>query len=566
MKLSEGVARSPAGRKQKSLFVLGMVSAAWLLSAGQLAQALVLYDENGVEVRWDNTFKYSGGVRLKDPSAEVLASGAGPNGDDGDLNFKKGSLISNRLDWLSELDIRANRVGARFSVAGWYDTVYNKSPAMQANPNFPMPTNNNFGRGFPSRTEKMQGRYVELLDAFAYTHFDLGSAPTTVRLGQHTLVWGESLFMATNGIASAMAPLNIAKGAAVPNTPAKELFMPVPQLSISSKVADNATIEAYVQFRWKGSRLPGAGSYFSDVDIYGPGGNNLFTPPEVPLWRPFTALGRSDREPGNSGQFGLALKFNSETLDTDFGLYAIRFHDKTSPVNFYMSPTGSPSGCAVFVPGSGCMVPRFDSGKYGFLYGEDVTLYGASASTMLGDWNVAGEVSYRRNAALRTSPSALTAPDASLLARGNTIHYQVSGLKVFGSTPVWNSASLAVEVGGHRLMDFNTNKGSFDTANASRSAWGMRAVFTPTYYQVIPGLNLEVPIGLGYSPRARSPIDNKFNMGGANKGGDFSLGINLTYRNTWKAGINYTTYFGKVSEGQAMRDRDFVSLYIQRTL
>ena len=556
----------PARRTYSELVVKATLGTAYAMLVSLPAHAVVLYEEGGTEIRWDNTFKYSVGQRLKSPSSEVLAAGAGPNGDDGNLNFKRGSLISNRLDWLSELDLRVdNKFGARLSAAAWYDTVYNRGPATQSNPNFPFSTSNTFNEGFSDRTRKMQGRYAEVLDAFVFANFDLGSAPTTVRLGQHTLVWGESLFMASNGIASAMSPLNIAKGAAVPNTPAKELFMPVPQFSFSSQVANGVTLEGYMQFRWEGSRLPAAGSYFSDVDIYGPGGNNLLTPPQVPLWAPFTPLHREDINPSDSGQFGLALKFYSDSLDTDFGIYALRYHAKSSPVNFYLSPVGAPSGCGVFIPGQGCAVPQFGDGKYGFLYGEDITLYGASASTTIGDWNVGGEVSYRRNEALRTSNEALTAPDASLLARGDTLHYQISGIRVFSRSALWDSASLVVELGGHRLTSFRKNEANFDTAAASHSAFGGRMVFAPTYYQVTPGLDVEIPIGLGYSSNARSPIDNKFNMGGANKGGDLSIGANFTYRNLWKAGVNYTTYFGKVEDGQALRDRDFISAYIQRS-
>lgn len=528
------------------------------------ASAGILFQNEKTEVRWDNTFKYSAGLRLKDPAAEVLASGAGPNGDDGDLNFAKHDLISNRLDILSEFDVKHGDFGFRLSAAGWHDEVYNSRPANLQNPNFPFPTNNSGGK-FPHATERLHGRHIETLDAFVYGTFDIGKVPTTVRAGRHTLVWGESLFMATNGIASAMSPLNIGKGASVPNTPAKELFMPVNQVSVSAKILPNATLEAYAQLEWRGSRLPGAGAYFSDVDIYGPGGNVLLSPPDVPLWAPLTPLDRHDVNPSDNGQYGVALKYRSDKANTDFGFYYIRFHDKTSPVNFYLAPTGAPVGCAVAAPNDSCVVPMFATGDYGFLYGEDVDLYGISASTTLGDWSIGGEISWRDGEALRTATPALTAPDADLLARGSTLHYQVSGIRMFGGSPVWDAATMVFEVGGHSLRSVSKNGASLDPT-LDKSAYGARLVFTPTYYRVTDGLDLDVPIGVGYSPRARSPLDNKFNMGGAHKGGDVSIGLNFTYRNTWKAGLGYTTYFGKVQDGQAFKDRDFVSLFVQTTL
>ncbi|MBV2205689.1 MAG: DUF1302 domain-containing protein [Pseudomonas sp.] len=529
------------------------------------AAAEVLYQTSDTEIRWDNTIKYSTGVRLKDSSREVLAAGAGPNGDDGDLNFRKGRQFSNRLDLLSEFDFSRNDFGVRVSAAAWYDEVYSRKPTLQDNPNFPFPTNNSGRDDFFSETKKLQGNYAEVLDAFVYGTFFLGSVPTTLRLGQHSLVWGESLFMASNGIAATMSPLNIAKGASVPNTPAKELFLPVRQFSFSTELSPNVGVEGYWQFEWDGSRLPGAGSYFSDVDIYGPGGDNLLSPPEVPLWAPLTALRRSDRNPSDSGQYGLALRYRSEVLDTDFGFFAIRYHDKVSPVNFYMQPSGAPIGCSITTP-SGCAVPLFASGEYGFLYGEGVKLYGLSASTSVGDWNVAGELSLRKDEALRSNIAALTAPDSGLLARGDTVHYQLSAIRAFADSPLWNAATLVVEAGGHRLQHISKNRENFDSASTTDSAFGFRGVFTANYFQVVSGLDVELPIGLGYSTQGRSPIDNKFNNGGAHKGGDLSLGLNFNYRNTWKAGVGYTTYFGAVDDGQMFKDRDFISLFVQTTL
>src|SRR5438046_290760 len=90
-----------------------------------------------VELRWDNTVKYSAGIRAKSrsdlltqfapPPADGSSGPAALNGDDGDRNFKRGSLTSNRLDLLSELDLVYRKsFGARVSAAAWYDAVYNK--------------------------------------------------------------------------------------------------------------------------------------------------------------------------------------------------------------------------------------------------------------------------------------------------------------------------------------------------------------------------------------------------------------------------------------------------------
>ena len=54
-----------------------------------------------IEMRWDNTFRYNLGGRVQ---SRTRRSSAAPNNDDGDRNFGKGSLVTNRLDVLSEFD------------------------------------------------------------------------------------------------------------------------------------------------------------------------------------------------------------------------------------------------------------------------------------------------------------------------------------------------------------------------------------------------------------------------------------------------------------------------------
>jgi len=111
------------------------------LMASASAGAIDLNPGGDWQVRWDNTVKYSAGIRVGSPST-ALTNGAGKvNNDDGDRNFNTG-LISNRVDLLSEFDIQKDGIGLRLSGAAWYDTVYNRgnantSPATSNNVNSP---------------------------------------------------------------------------------------------------------------------------------------------------------------------------------------------------------------------------------------------------------------------------------------------------------------------------------------------------------------------------------------------------------------------------------------------
>ena len=88
--------------------------------------------------------------------------------------------------------------------AGHEVTVFNRtannSPAT-FNP-FTVPNDKFTG---PVRT--LEGLNAELLDGFVHDTFDIGGTQVGVRVGRHTLIWGESLFFGQNGIAAGQAPL-----------------------------------------------------------------------------------------------------------------------------------------------------------------------------------------------------------------------------------------------------------------------------------------------------------------------------------------------------------------------
>lgn len=509
------------------------------------------------KVRWDNTFKYSAAWRVKDRSNALLADA---NLDDGNRNFGKG-LVSNRLDWLTELDVTHRDIGFRLSGAAWYDDVYN-----HGNDNNSAATSNTTtvpNNQFTSGTEKLHGRKAELLDAFAFGRFNLGDMPATIRLGKHTLLYGESLFFGANGIAAAQAPVDIIKLLTVPSTQFKELLMPVNQLSGQIQIRPNVAVGAYYQFQWKKNRIPGSGSYLSDVDFVDVGADRLFVPGAFPLW-----LGRgADINASDSGQWGLQLRFRPEGGDTEYGLYAANFHSKDFQI--YVTPTPPPG-------------PDLRLGTYSLVYPKNIKVYGASISTVVGRTNVAGEISYRRNMPLVSDPQVDLAGTANndsnpLYAVGTSLHAQVSAIFLLPPTALWQGGDILAELAWHERRSIDKNPAAIDP-NTTRDAWAFRMIFTPQYAQALPGVDLTVPIGLGYNLKGRSSVIGKFN-GGVEGGGDFSIGVNGEYLRTWKFGVNYVHFFGPegtfltppnsptpvLSYDQSLKDRDFISVFVQRT-
>jgi hypothetical protein len=380
----------------------------------------------------------------------------------------------------------------------------------------------------------------------------VGERQWNARAGRHTLLWGESLLMPGNGIAYGQAPIDVIKLLGVPFTQAKELFMPVTQISGQVSVVNNLTLMAYCQLEWRKTRIPPAGSYLSDFDAIDEGGESLILGPGFAVPR------EGDMKPKNTGQWGVGTRVRVEAVNTDFGLYYIRFHDKNPQIYLHSTLVVPPQGTPFALPTN-----------YQLVYGEDISAVGASFSTTLGSANVAGEFSMRQNMPLANSAATFVPPGVAadndknpLYAVGKTVHGQMSAIYFLRQGALWQGGTFLGEVAWAHLSSVTKNPSAFDTTR-QRDAWGMRYILEPAYYQVFPGWDFTVPLGLGYNPRGKSVTDLKFN-GGANEGGDFSIGLTATQLAVWKYTLSYTDYFGH-SDTQTLKDRNFVSFAVQRT-
>lgn len=519
-----------------------------------------------LKLRWDTTVKYSSAFRIEGRSGALADTPpATINQDDGDRNFGRG-LISNRLDVFSEADLIYRDVGARVSVAGWYDTVYNRSndndsPSTANQRSVPY---NEFTHG----TRRIHGRDIEVLDAFVFGSTFIGDVKASVRAGRHTVLWGESLFFGSNAIAGAQSPVDVIKLISVPNSLFKETIRPVGQVSGQLQLSKAVSLAGYYQYDWDKSRLPAVGSYFSTVDILDVGGERLLVgPPLVPGGGPAAFFRGNDQPARNSGQGGLALRLH--TSDADYGFYAVRWHSKTPVV--YVRPG------AISPPGGGPPIvleppifnpPAGQLGEYYLVYPEDIRTFGASATTTLGDANISGEVSIRRNTPLASKPLTVTAAqqadnDANpAYAVGNSVHAQASVIWTLGPTIVAKSALFLAEVAWNRVTSTTRNPQNRDP-NATDDALALRMVFEPSYRQVFPGVDLTVPMGLSYSPRGRSSVVGAFAV---DKGGDMNLGLTAKYLETWFATLAVTHFYGSVAPtAQNLGDRDYVAFTLRTT-
>ena len=555
------------------------------LGAMPLARAVDIPSGNpDLAMRWDNTVKYSAAARVKSRSPILTAN---PNLNDGDLNFARG-LISNRVDLLSEFDLTYRQMGLRLSGAAWYDDVYNRRndhPDDGTANQLSVPYNR-----FTDDTREIHGRKAELLDAFVFSKFNVGDKPVTVRAGRHAQVWGESLFFGGNAIAGGMMPIDAVKLLSVPNTQFKEALRTVPMLSGQVQLTPEVAVAAYYQLRWRAHRLPAVGSYFSQIDFLPEGGEQLLLGlPTVAQGGPFlqdNAPRVGDEKAANSGQGGLRVGIRHE--GTDYGLYAIRFHNKGPQVvtNLGLRPV-----TGVF-PGPGCTVPgSVQTGaascalagpvSYRLAYHEGIKAYGASASRTFNNVNLAVEASIRHNQDLPSSGVVDTSAlggiptnnsDRPAYATGRTAHANLSVLWSLQPTALFRESNFTGEVIWNRLLKVKNNP-SLVSATAKRDAFALRGLFEPVYRRVIPGLDLSVPIGLGYAPKGSRSM--ALGPGTPEGGGDLNIGLNGTYLNTWIMSLSLTHYFGKeqpvadangnLSYAQSLKDRDFLAFSIRRT-
>lgn len=510
-----------------------------LLVACGPASAAEVYSDGDTTVRWDNTLRYSMAFRVSPRDPTIIGD---PNDDDGDRNFAPG-LISNRLDLISVLDVtRGDELGVHASGVAWYDTVYhtrtdNHSPRTYnafSVPNFE----------FPRATRNLHGQYASLEDAYAYVNLDLNGMPLSLRTGRQTLLWGESLFFAENSIAAAQSPVDAIRDVSAPGSYSKEVFLPVTQVTFSLQPRSDLSINAYYQFEWRKDRQPGVGSYFSYYDAFDAGGERLIVAPGAYLYR------GKDAHPPSEGQFGISLRIAFG--DVDFGLYAMRFHAKEPAVWLWHGRNVDPSIGKV--------------GEYQLFYPAGIQLYGMSFSTYVGDSTVAGEFSARRNMPLVSQSPATQywtpEPDYGTFggtAKGDTLHALLSSITQFGPAGVWDNAELSAELSANYRLGVTANRMLLDPTR-DRFAMSIRTLFEPRYFQVLPNLDISVPVSLGYNAIGRSSVDDAQYSGS----GDLEIGVAGTYRSVWRASLTATMYFGSAYR-QPFSDRSFVLISLERT-
>jgi hypothetical protein len=432
----------------------GVVGVLFMCAFSGQAQALE-YSWNDINFTLNNRLSFGGSMRMEDRDDDLIgklnvegqqnlcaaddclsfSGDPGPNQrlvdakgaflghvyDDGNLNYDKHDITSAATKLNSELAVTWNNWALKARGIAFYDTVNRGRDDFHTNTiHQPAETPR------LASVERDLGTDVDLLDAFVSGAFQFGERNLSVSVGKQILRWGETNFIALNGLNEINPPDE--NRLLLPGSEIKDVFQPVPMVLISADIVPNVGAEFFYQYGWRPVIPAGAGGFLSGFEVAGgqdhavvtlgqtpedPNGQHRFAGIAAQLSSSSATAQVLDGfgEPDDGGQYGLRVNYFAEKLNggTEFGFYAANYHSRFP----YLGVLAAQDSClrnsitivdaAVACQGfNGPLNPLpggeplpFDTIKLFLDYPEDIKLYGMSFNTNLGSWSLAGEYAYR---------------------------------------------------------------------------------------------------------------------------------------------------------------------------
>ncbi|CAN7685472.1 DUF1302 domain-containing protein [Pseudomonas solani] len=581
----------------------------------------VTFNIGEIEGQFDSSLSVGASWSMANPDKDLIGvnnggSGMSQTSDDSHLNFKKGETFSKIFKGIHDLELKYGDTGVFVRGKYWYDFELKD----ESRPFKDISDSN--------RKEAAQSSGGQILDAFIYHNYDIADKPGSVRLGKQVVSWGESTFI-QNGI-NAINPVDVSAFRR-PGAEVKEGLIPVNMFYVSQSLTDNLSAEAFYQLEWDQTVTDNCGTFFAQPDIVADGCSDNLRVLNKRSALPGAALPGlaaagvdvneegvlvrrgADRDARDNGQWGTALRYFSEELDTEFGAYFMNYHSR-API---FSATGAPAALygAVDLNPLGPLIIAGNS-SYFMEYPEDIRLYGLSFSTTLPTGTAwSGEVSYRPNAPVQLNSTdilfsgltPMTGRSGVSLLKGvpgqdqhgyrrkeitqfqtTFTHFfdqvmgaerltlvgevgvtHVGGLESskkvrYGRDPVFGPGPLA----GTTCQALNTNTANGAGAGASRdnistyceddgfttsTSWGYRARAIWDYNDAFAGINLKPNVAWSHDVDGYGP-NGTFTEGAK----AISLGLDAEYQNTYTASLSYTDFFG--GKYNTLTDRDFLAL------
>lgn len=537
--------RFPRTEPSGAVVHLIVTMAAMAAAAGSVQAREIEMDNPDLKVRADATIRYNLGVRTEKQDSRLLKFATT---DEGNAKFSRGDVVTNRLDGLGELDLNyKGRFGVRISASAWFDQAYRDS-SVSSPAGFATSYNNN---RYSSEVNRfVHGPSGEILDAFVWSNFDLGDVPVNVKLGKHTVVWGEGMLIGGHAISYGQSPIDGVKAVSSPGIETKEVFMPINQLTFKAQVTDKLSVAGQYALDWKATRVPYAGTYLMGADN-APGVDRFALTPCTPSLGPYSCLTMANQAAKTSGDknWGLSARLDVDSIESTLGFYFRRFND-TNPETGIQLTSFNP----VAAPFNAVLGPALP-GSFRFVYPAATKVVGFSISKPIGPVAVGAEVSWRKDAHLNSVASYTS---TSTGATGDTFHAVVNGLYLLPKTGMWDTGSIIGELAYSQLNRVNTNQnlyrgvgyagcvktgtsgagakpGDVTDTCSTKSYWEMAVRFTPQYLGVFPSWDLAVPMALNYGLKGTAATGG----GGFEGRLSWSVGLAATYAGKHEFNLTY---------------------------
>ncbi|MBZ0145185.1 MAG: DUF1302 domain-containing protein [Rhodocyclaceae bacterium] len=501
--------------------------------------------------------------------------------DNGNLNYKKGDVVSVALKGTHELYLKAPAGLTALVRASWLRDF--KADDTRRTP-------------LSDEAKDLAVKNWTWLDAWVAKEFHIGDRPAKVKVGNQVISWGEDVFI--YGGVNITNAIDLQRFS-IPGTQLKEVFRPAPMISLNASMTDDLSFEGYYQWKWNAFQFPAVGTFFSPADVLGKSAGNAYVPTSIanniglpgapfpngtvgdpggphgltdaqlanPLFNPaYGAVGTGSvayregvRDP-KGGQFGAAFRYKSDALGSDFGFYYIRYHDKIPFIGFRNA--GSPTNLLG--------VTYFED------YGEKRNVFGVSMNTNIGPVAVGAELSYRPKDSVAVDPTVPAAGKYSVfeyagkVARGFTTErkwqahltgfYLVAPSSPLGAVMtglgaaegyILAEAALAYYPGLDRSGAVPYLLSNYEIPN--KTSWGYVVSMGLTYPNIFgSGWNMLPQLDFTHDVNGTTPNALPFVEG--RKSAAFSL--NFDRESKWKANLGVTRYWGG-GNNNLMRDRDF---------
>jgi len=272
-------------------------------------------------------------TQSRNPGLIAIANGGtsrDPNADDGDLNYRKGELVSLALNATVDFSLKYRDFGMFARAVYFHDWAASDKDELGPKAN--------------AHTVS----YERFLDLYAFGKFDFSGRSLFVRAGDQIVNWGESTFI-RNGI-NILNPVDLEK-LRNPGAELKEALSPTPMLWLLQEVTDRWSVEGTWMPRWD-ERFPDThdrpdprGKFFSTNDFAVDDGHTLYTGfgrrndshgaagvyPVSSAGQLYLPRGNTNEDKGF--QYGVALRYLVPSTNAEVSLYHVNYHSRSPYVS-----------------------------------------------------------------------------------------------------------------------------------------------------------------------------------------------------------------------------------------